>query len=150
MKIPNNFWTYTKVILIVIVFVMEFIGEPAPIDSGDSTLPLWLAVIPVVFLVLFLPLFLSTPESSKQYIDKSPWPAFPISLFRDPLPFWHFCGWSSLIWAVPLTYHAFTPYNHEQLFLALFTWSCGIGALLGVEGAKRRLKRDLQNSDRNK
>jgi hypothetical protein len=116
-----------------------------PINSGDSLPPFWLAIVPVVFFGLFLPLFLRAFEPTKQHLTASPWPAFPFSFFSDPFPFWHLCAWGSLAGAVPQTYHAFTPYDHDQMVLALFMWSCGAGALLGITGAKRGLKRKTEN-----
>ena len=150
MKLPKNFWTYAKASLLVVSVIVAFVSGPEPIDSGDSPPPFWLTIIPVVFFGLFLPPFLRAFKPTEQYLTASPWPAFPFSLFRDPFPFWHFCVWGAFAGAVPQTYHALTPYNHDQLVMALFMWSCGAGALLGITGAKRGLKRKMEIVEQDK
>jgi hypothetical protein len=147
MKLPKNFWTYAKVGFLVVSVILAFVTGPEPIDWGDTPPPLWLAIIPVVFFGLFLPPFLRAFVPTQQYLTASPWPAFPFSFFRDPFPFWHLCVWASFAGAVPQTYQAFTPYDHDQMFVALFMWSCGAGALLGIVGAKRGLQRKRENVD---
>jgi hypothetical protein len=146
MKPPKNCWTYVKVSLLTIFVVVAFVKEPETIDSGSSPPPFWLAIIPVVFLGLFLPPFLRAFKPTEQYLAASPWPAFPFSLFKDPFPFWHLCVWASLAGALPQTYHALWPYNHDQIVMALIMWSGGVGALLGITGAKRSLRRRLKDS----
>ncbi len=145
MGVPKNFWVYVKAGVIVFCVGCEFLGEPAEIDSGGNPVPFWVAGIPVVFFGLFLPAFLCAFKRTEQYLHKSPWPASPLSVFDDPLPFWHFGAWLSLATAVPLTSHALWSYNRDQLVLALLVWSCGAGGLLGVAGAKRGLKRKQDN-----
>jgi hypothetical protein len=140
-KLAKDFWTYAKASLIAVSVVVALISVTEPIDSGDSPPPFWIAIIPVIFFGLFLPPFLHTFKPTEKYLNESAWPAFPFSPFRDPFPFWHFGAWGSLACAVPRTYHAFTPYNHDQLVIALLMWSCGAGALLGITGAKRKLRK---------
>ena len=147
MNLPRNFWTFVKASLLVASVAVAFVSGPEPIDSGDSSPPLWLVVIPVLFFGLFLPPFLRAFKSTEQYLTASPWPAFPLSLFRDPFPFWHLCVWGAFAGAVPQTYHALTPYNYDQLVMTLLMWSCGAGTLLGITGAKRGLKRKLEMSN---
>ena len=141
MKLAKDFWTYAKASLIAVSVVFSFITEPELTGSGDSPPPFWLVIIPVIFFGLFLPPFLHTFKPTEKYLNESAWPAFPFSPFRDPFPFWHFGAWASLTCAVPHTYQALTPYNHDQLVIALFMWSCGAGGLLGIIGAKRKLRK---------
>lgn len=148
MKLPKNFWTFAKAGLLVASVMIDLLAGPEPIDSGDSPPPFWLAIIPVVFFGLFLPPFLCAFKPTERYLTSSPWPAFPFSPFRDPFPFWHFCVWASFAGAVPQTYHALRPYNHNQMVTALFMWSCGAGALLGITRAKLGLKRRMENVKR--
>jgi len=143
MKLPKNFWTYTKASLLSISFIVGFATGPSPIHEGDSPPPFWLAIIPVVFFSIFLPPFLRAFKPTEQYITVSPWPAFPFSLFRDPYPFWHLGVWACFTGAVPQTFHALTPHNHDQMVMALFMWSCGVGTLLGITRTKRILKRKI-------
>jgi hypothetical protein len=144
-KLPKNFWTYAKVSFLAVSVILAFVTGPEPIDSGDSPLPFWLAIIPVIFLGLFLSPFLRAFQPTEQYLTASPWPAFPFSVFGDPFPFWHLCAWANFAGAVPQMYHAFTPYDHDQMVVVLLMWSFGGGALLGIAGAKRGLKRKMEN-----
>ncbi len=145
MRLPKNFWVYVKASVLVCCVGGMFVSGPEEIDSGGNPMPFWVAAIPVVFFGLFLPAFLCAFKRTEQYLYKSPWPVFPLSLFDDPLPFWHVCAWVSLATAVPLTCQTLWSYNRDQLVLTLFVWSCGVGALLGVAGAKRGLKRKQDN-----
>jgi len=145
-KLPKDFWTCTKIVLLFVSVLVVFFSQKESTNSGASPVPFWIAVTPVMFLALFLPSFLRVFESTNQYAMASPWPAFPFSVFTDPLPFWHFVGWGTLLNAVPETFHALTPYDHNQMFMALFSWSLGIGALLGIRGAKRRVRMEMRNA----
>ena len=145
-KSPNKYWTYTKIGLLVLLFISSFITGPKPIDSGDSPPPFWIVIIPIVFLALFLPMLLRGREPTGQYAQASPWPAYPFSPFWDPYPFWHLGAWVGLTGAVPHIYHALTPYNYDQLFVAIFEWSCAVGIMLGITRTRRALRRQIEHT----
>ena len=147
MELPKHFWTYAKASLLLASVLVGYLIGPVPIDSGDSPPPFWLTIIPFVFFSLFLPSFLRQFKPTEQYLTASPWPASPVSPLEDPFACYHFGAWACFAGAVPQTYHALTPYNHDQMVMALFIWSCGAGALLGISGAKRGLKRKMETVD---
>jgi hypothetical protein len=146
MKLPKNFWTYAKVGFLAVSVILSLVAGPEPIDSGDSPLPFWPVILPVVFFGLFLSPYLCAFVATELYVTASPWPAFPFSVFRDPLPFYHLGAWACFAYAAPQTYQAFTPYDHNRMVVALVTWSCGVGGLLGITRAKRGLERRMDAS----
>lgn len=146
MNLPKNIWIYVKIFVLVANVIISFADGPEPIASGNDPLPFWITIIPVIFFGLFLPPFLCVPETTKQYTHTSAWSAFPFSVFRDPYPFWHLCMWSAFASAIPETYHALTPYNHNQLVMALLMWSFGAGALLGLARTNRGLRREMMDT----
>ncbi len=139
MDIRENKWTVIKVVFIAV----GVLCTPTMTGKNGDFPPLWVPFIGLPFFAIFLPAYSSGIAGIPgRKLTRPSWRASPLHPFFDPLPFYHLAGWAGVICGTAQVLYA-SLIAHRSLFEPLFFVSAGLGALIGVHVAQRRLKDKL-------
>ena len=122
-------WILFKVVLIIIGFGMSLYLGPIT-THAKPPITLHMLIIPIIFGIIFLQIAIVFAGNKKEKWKKPSWHSNPFNL-SQPVQFFHFAGWFTLISTLPTILLTLIKANN-YIYDSLMPFALGIGVTVGV------------------